>query len=248
MKKMISLKKINSTLKFIPNHLFTNKGHQINFISNLSFHSNFKSYIDDNFYYNNLNKKNFSSFSTIKMNKNQFVDGKFCLLKFEKFKSKSELAFYVGINLFNVYAAYFTIKKFLKFQLIRGVLSLLVFLTISKISSSYSINRAVYIVDINLLEDGKRLEINVISEKIIVDISALRELDSLEKEAYAVKFKQSFYLKFYPIIINNQLYLINTKSNIYNKEIFDEIKKGKYISIEDDDNKNSKDKETIIDI
>jgi|JI10StandDraft_1071094.scaffolds.fasta_scaffold262393_1 hypothetical protein len=204
------------------------------------------------------NKSNGGSYdeSNFSFPKSSFVDGKYTVLTKDNFKYTGEKIIYYSTTPVFIFLTYKVVTKFLKFQVFRGLLWLGALLFYSRIATNYYNNRKIFVISFNLLEDGKRVEVTTPAEKKIHDISCFRELDKQEKEEYAITLGSQFGLSFYPIIIQDHIYLISTKATINNGHILSLIQKGKYVKIDKDitlsnnekDTGNGKNKDKIIDI
>ena len=85
----------------------------------------------------------------------------------------------------------------------------------------------------NLLQDGKRVELLGESEPLIVDIKEIRRLTP-EETLYVNEMFPDARMAYLPIVVKDQFFLMFKNSKIYHKEIFKAISQGKYIRVKED--------------
>lgn len=193
---------------------------------------------------NKINKVSVKNFfgkndnqNQVTISKSKFVDGSFIVAN-SKMK-KISLGFYAGtVTSLFILTGYKFISSILHFRVVRTFLWGVSFLITLRIFSTFIKNTSVFILEIKLLEDGKRTQIKTISTNFIVDISSFRELNEQEKLYYSKNYISKGML-FYPIVINNEIYCLHAKSDIQSKEVLTAIRKGEYIKIVDDNDSNS---------
>lgn len=189
--------------------------------------------------------------NTFVLNKKYFVNGMYPIIK-ENIISKNspyiKTAFYYSIAAF---FGYKTISKFLSFQFVRGILySGLLICSVIFLRNDRLIDDC-YLYGMNLLLDGKRVELVFNNHKEIIDISNIRTLNMQEKTEFVNHFREDIEnSNVYPICINDHVVLISLskKSNIYDREAFNFIKEGQYIEVIDDSEDDEINNDNIIDI
>lgn len=190
----------------------------------------------------------YSTNKEIAIDKKLFVNGRFNLVKDKKIHSPNFISIYqICITGLGVFFGYRAVLKFFKFQVIRGVLYSLAAVYLANNYNVLKFHKQMFIYSLNLLEDGKRVEIMLYNQNInIVDISAVRPLNDAEKTFYATLMNSKLSASYYPIVINEKLYCFYANNiHIYDREIFNAIKNSKYITVKDDVNSG---KDNIIDL
>jgi hypothetical protein len=119
------------------------------------------------------------------------------------------------------------------FRPIRSVIWGLLFFASVRLYKGLSINKHYFIYNINLLQDGKRVELLGESEPLIVDIKEIRRLTP-EETLYVNEMFPDARMAYLPLVVKDQFFLMFNNSKIYHKEIFKAISQGKYIRVKED--------------
>jgi len=170
-----------------------------------------------------------------------FTKGKHNILKSNaSFKRMLNLIKF-GILSANIYCTYKSFKSLIFFRPIRTIFwGGLAFITFQMYNRTK--NSVQYIIQsFFLYEDGKRIEVVSDVNKFITDISEVRKLRENEIIFFS-KIMPGVHKQFYPLIINNQFFLIPKSVEISNLEVFNAITSGKYIKISEENkihNKNT---------
>jgi hypothetical protein len=178
---------------------------------------------------NNNNKEIF-------LDKKLFVNGRFKLVRDAKVNSPSFVSVYqFFISGLGVYLGYRAVLKFFKFQFFRGILYSIGAMYLANNYNVLKFHKQMFIYNLNLLEDGKRVEIMLYNQSIfIVDISAIRPLNETEKTFYATLMSSKISASYYPIVINEKLYCFYANNiQIFDREVFDAVKNSKYINVKE---------------
>lgn len=133
-----------------------------------------------------------------------------------------------------LFTGYKTIINLINWRYYRGVLWGVGFYFSTKIFWGARLNKKHFIYQIDLMEDGKTIELTLHKNKIQLPIFTVRRLTADEALYFANMLPDS-HMNYIPIIINNQFYLIFKSSFIQNKEIFGAIFTGKITGIKLED-------------
>lgn len=174
-----------------------------------------------------------------------FQDKKYPILKVQN-TEKNVMTFYE-------YGILFPLTLFTGYKFAYSLITIRPFKTIlwggfflfsARLLKGINTNKYLFILYIDLMEDGKNCLVTTAKEQVIVDIKSIRRLSQEEAVYYSHMLIQNN-LEYIPIIIKSDVFLIFKNSNIFNKEIFSAITSGKYIKVKED---NLINKEDAIDI
>jgi len=118
------------------------------------------------------------------------------------------------------------------------------FLFFARLLRGINTNKYLFILGIDLLDDGKSCLVTTAKEQMIIDVKSIRRLNQEEAVYYSHMLVQNN-LEYIPIIIKKDVFLIFKNSSIFNREIFSAITSGKYIKVKEE---NLINKEDAIDI
>lgn len=96
-----------------------------------------------------------------------------------------------------------------------------------------NINKYYFIYSINLMQDGKRIELIGEGEPIIADMKEIRRL-SPEENIYVAEMFPDARVAYLPIVVKDQFFLIFKNSKIHHKEIFKAVSLSKYIRVKEE--------------
>jgi len=174
-----------------------------------------------------------------------FQDKKCPILKVQN-TEKNVMIFYEYAVLFPL--AFYTGYKFayslVTIRPLKTIMWGAFFLMSARLLKGINTNKYLFILSIELMEDGKSCLVTTAKEQVIVDIKSIRRLSQEEAVYYSYMLVKNN-LEYIPIIIKSDVFLIFKNSNILNKEIFSAITSGKYIKVKED---NLINKEDAIDI
>ena len=111
----------------------------------------------------------------------------------------------------------------------------LFFLT-TRLYRGLTINKYYFVYNINLLEDGRSIEIFGEGAPHIADITDIRRLTP-EETVFVLEMMPDARVAYIPIVVKEKFYLVFKNSKIYNAEIFKAICSGKYIKMRESINK-----------
>ena len=182
------------------------------------------------------------------ISKDLFIEKKFLVIKNFKYKYWKELGLFYSISGLNVYLAYKVLSRLFTFRIFSSIFWCIPLGVCSIGRTAYAKNREKVIVSMSLFDDGKRIEVITMAGLLIADISQVRDLSSQEKVLYFAKYGKTM-KGFYPVAISDEIYLLNSKSQIFNSEVMEAVKKGKYITVVTTGNiRKDQENNTIIDI
>ena len=191
--------------------------------------------------------KKFDS-ESVCVNKNSFSNEKLAIIETKLYnKSVFPLYMYGVIYPGIAYTGYKAIIKLVSLKIFGsifyfGLLGVFLFLR-----RTLFFNSSNFILNINLMSDGKRVSVSTMTNNFIADISSIRKLTNEEKVAFE-NIYASRIRNFIPIVISENIYFINNKVQILNKEVLSSISNGKYIIIAEDESSQSNTKNDTIDI
>ena len=102
-----------------------------------------------------------------------------------------------------------------------------------RIYRGLDINKHYFIYGINLMQDGKRIELIGEGEPIIADMKEIRRL-SPEETVYVAEMFPDARVAYLPIVVKDQFFLIFKNSKIHHKELFKAISLSKYIRVKEE--------------
>jgi hypothetical protein len=174
-----------------------------------------------------------------------FQDKKYPILKVQN-TEKNIMKFYEYGILFplTLYTGYKFAFSLITLRPLKTIMWGGFFLFSARLLKGINTNKYLFILGIDLMEDGKNCLVTTAKEQMIVDIKSIRRLSQEEAVYYSYMLVQNN-LEYIPIIIKKDVFLIFKNSNIFNKEIFSAITSGKYIKVKDE---NLINKEDAIDI
>lgn len=133
---------------------------------------------------------------------------------------------------FAVYSLYALGYNIFFFKIIKSVLWFLSYKFFKALFEGVSFNLKHLIYKVYLLEDGQTLQLILAKGELITNIKGIRKMNESETKFYFKKM-MNIHDQFYPLIINEQLYLIPHNAIIYNKDILSAISNGKYIQLQE---------------
>lgn len=137
------------------------------------------------------------------------------------------------ISVLSVYKLVFSI---INFRIISTILWGIIATFSIKIIKGLDINNHFIIKNIDLMQDGRQIEISTQHMKKIFDIKDIRRLNTEETKFIMTKMPD-FAISYLPIIVNNQILLVPKSGKFTNTQLFKEICNGKYIKLVDIINK-----------
>ena len=127
----------------------------------------------------------------------------------------------------SIYNSFFYI---LKFKFMKSFLWLGAFLYSSKMLMGVAFNKRFFINDISLYDCGTKIKLKTQSNMIKdIDIKMIRRLNKNENNFYTSLNVLSN--KFYPIVIDDRIFLLRNSIAILNKDVMNAILNGKYIKV-----------------
>jgi hypothetical protein len=139
-------------------------------------------------------------------------------------------------------SGYKLITSIFKFKIIGSLMWGAIFVYISRLSRGFGQNKYFMIKRIDLLDDGRTIEVFTYANKFKADIASIRKVTAEEAMYYAGLIGGTDYI---PIIIRDEIFIIARSSEINDQEVFSAITGGSYIKLTKD---KTVDKEDIIDI
>lgn len=172
-----------------------------------------------------------------------FNGGKYMIIKSTQYNTLIPAIEYGIFIPLQIYSGYKLIKSIFLFRPIRSIFWGIVFYAANRYYTGIQRNKRFLINEISLLDDGKKLEIVTAALKQIVDIRTVRRL-KVEEGLYFTQLLPGAH-DFVPLIINNEFYIFNKNSTVYNQELLNSISNGEYINLKGN---NTLDKGDTIDI
>jgi hypothetical protein len=139
-------------------------------------------------------------------------------------------------------SGYKLITTVLKFKILGSIIWGVIFAYICRFIKGFNQNRYYMITKINLLEDGKSIQIHTFANKFTIDISSLRKVTHEEALYYTQLIGGTDYI---PIVIKDDIYIVSKNCKIYDRALFNAITSGNYVKITEE---KKVDKEDTIDI
>ena len=138
--------------------------------------------------------------------------------------SEISLSVIAGASFYN---SFFYIVKF---KFVKSFLWLGAFLYSSKMLMGVAFNKRFFINDISLYDCGTKIKLKTQSNMIKeIDIKMIRSLNKNENNYY--NSLPAIANKFYPIVIDDRIFLLRNSITVVNKEVMTAILNGKYIKV-----------------
>lgn len=138
-------------------------------------------------------------------------------------------SFFVGLSTLSLYQS---IKSGFHLKLIPSVFFFSSFLYISKLIIGHKANKNHYITSISLYDNGNKVQVvfNKSSLPKDIDIKLFRQFNTSERNFYKTLplFKHNTQT-YYPVIIDDRLFLLRKSIKVLNKELLNAVLRGKYI-------------------
>lgn len=168
-----------------------------------------------------------------------FKDNKFNVLIMKtEFERADKISKYFIINPLILFFSYFSYLSIIKQKFLQLMLNSIGLTFFIQIRIAAKIFKKKLIFEINLMESGKEIEIKTLDGEIlkfdIKDVRNSSEDFSIKNEKFlkiALK-NDKHYGNF--ISLKNEIYIIPKSSSIFNTEIFEAIKNGKYIKMKNE--------------
>ena len=135
-----------------------------------------------------------------------------------------------GLSLLSLKKSIFSL---IKLRFFRACLWAVSFGYFSNLLSGLTYNRRFFVNDISLCKCGTKVRLSLGNKtRKEIDIKTIRKLfPSEQKFFYSLT---GFHLKiFFPIVIDDRVFLIKRNANVINKEVFTQVLKGNYITIKE---------------
>jgi hypothetical protein len=159
-----------------------------------------------------------------------FNNGRYTVFETDKYEKKITKIFNKVISIFTPPTFYFFIKNLYLIKPLSIIFwGISFYCAVNTFIASIQ-NSTHFIYELNLMKDGKHIELKKHFETSIEDISKVRRLTN-EENLYFNDYFHAQELNFLPIVIDNKIYLINKKIIVNDKEIFSAISNGKYIEL-----------------
>jgi len=176
----------------------------------------------------------------------EFKNGKCHIIVADKSQIKLVNFFTIGLTVGNVLFGYKFAKSLYYFSIFKSILWAIPLGICIRLSVGLNGNKQLIINAINLLENGKTLEIQALKTSFQITIGEMRIVNQIEAKIILANFSSNLYNDYFPVVIRGVVYLLPKKLEINNKELLSAVMDGKYINLTDDDKKINKD--DIIDI
>lgn len=108
----------------------------------------------------------------------------------------------------------------------------------TKIVRGLEVNRRYIVLQIDLMDDGKNVVVKTEKNTKTYNIKDIRRLNNDEIIMISSRVPE-FHLKYLPIIINDEVFLIDKTSNFSDTHLFKEICNGKFIKFKETINKDN---------
>ena len=177
-----------------------------------------------------------------------FKDGKCQIVLADTSQKKLVNFFSTSLAVLNTIFGYKFISHIYYYHPIKAILWGIPFGLCIKLMIGLSGNKQLIIHSIYLLEDGKHLEIEVLKKTFKIKIGEMRIINLHEGKQLMANFSNSLYNDYFPVIINQIVYLLPRNLSINNKDILSAVMSGKYINLNDEEKKITLNNEDIIDI
>jgi hypothetical protein len=171
-----------------------------------------------------------------------FKDKKYPLLKVKSLQTTLFIMENLVFLPTMLFAFYRSIRSLLLFRPIRCIAWGAVGVLIMRYKYGIIQNKKFMISDMNLLEDGKTVEVKTYNNVVFnVDIFKIRRM-TVDEALYFAQLIRNINTYYIPIVINKEFYIIEKTAAINDPELLNAVSQGQYISL---DNENIIKKDTI---
>jgi hypothetical protein len=170
-----------------------------------------------------------------------FKNNRFSIIETDDTKT-IELVQYCILYPIVLVSGYKLLSNILRVKIIGSAIWGAIFYYSYRSTHSFVQNKFFLIKRINLLEDGKTVEVATYADNFKADIADFRKVTNEEAMYYATIIGGVDYI---PIVIRDAIYILKRKCKINDNEVFNAVCNGKYIKLTQE---KKVDKENIIDI
>jgi hypothetical protein len=157
-----------------------------------------------------------------------FKDKKYIVLESPDTDKMSNFIQYGALLPLSMLSGYKLITSIINFKILGSICWGVIFTGITRLMLGFIQNKHFMIKVINLLEDGKMVEIETFAQKFNVDISDIRKVTPEEALYYSNVIGGN---DFFPIVVKDEIFILSKGSLINDKTLFSAISNGNYIKL-----------------